>query len=136
MPWIRVGNFKKQLKDYRTRTGKTQVQAAEALETTFSTLKFWLSGNRSPHIESLQRAATLFGCSVTEFIDDPGKEIAGVDVAQLSEKRRFLAGLMFEGITADDLSDEDAQLLYEDYLAAKARLIAMKNRMRQSGGAT
>jgi len=136
MGWLRAGAFKKRLKEYQARTGKTQAQVAKDLGTTYGTLRFWLSGTRPPRVENLQAAVILFGngCSLSEFIDDPGKEIAGVDVTQLSEKRRFLAGLMFEGITAEGLSDEDAQLLYEDWLANLNRLRALKARMRPQDG--
>lgn len=133
---MQVVNLKKKLKEFREKTGKTNARiAVEDLNTTPGTLKFWLSGTRQPYIENLQLMSEVFGCSVTEFMDDPGQEIAGQDASELTEKRRFIAGLMFEGITSDELSDEDAQLLYEDYLANRARLIALKNRMKKQDGA-
>ena len=137
MSWIQVTNFVKRVKEYQALTKKTQAQVASDLGTTYATLRFWMSGVRQPRLDTLQGAAALFKCSVVEFMDDPGQEIAGQDTSRLSDKRRFLAGLMHEGITSDELSDEDAQFLYEDYLAARARLVAMKNRMRpQQDGPT
>lgn len=132
--WPFHPNLQEEDKNYRERTGSTQAFIAEQLETTLTTYRNYLYGQKKPSDRFVQRASAFFGCSISRFMDDPGAEIAGQSAVHLSDKRRFLAGLMFEGITSDDLTDEDAQLLYEDHLAAKARLIAMKNRMRQQGG--
>lgn len=112
-------------------TGKTQVEAAEALGTTYGTLKFWLSGTRPPKNATLQRIVTVFGngCSLTEFVDDPGQEIAGQVVAHLTERRRLWASLINETFISEEFNDEDAQLLYEDFLQSAARLRAMKARI-------
>lgn len=130
MGWPHVDAFKRRLAEYQARTDKTQAEVASELETTYGTLMFWLSGSRPPKRENMQRAAALFGCSVTEFMDDPGATVAGRSTADLSEARRFVSGQMFKDITADDLSDEDAMVLYEDFLAARARLVAMKQRVK------
>ena len=77
MSWPQVGIFKIRLKEYQGRTGRTQVQVADDLGTTYGTLRFWLSGTRPPNRENLHRAATVFGCSITDFIDDPGADVPG-----------------------------------------------------------
>jgi len=62
-----------------------------------------------PSIEKLQRAASLFGCSVTEFVDDPGAEIEGLVPGQgLSETKRLVAKLILKELMPDDVSDEQA----------------------------
>ena len=130
MPWLRVSNFKKRLKEFQASTGKTQTEAAEALGTTYGTLKFWLSGTRPPKVETLQRLASVFGCSITEFIDDPGQMIAGTMAGHLSERRRLWASLINETFSADEFNDEDAAQLYEDFLQSVSRLRNMKARLR------
>lgn len=133
--WIYHEAFHDEVKAYKDRTGKIQATIAEELDVDLSTLRNWCYGSKKPSDTAIIRAATLFGCSTAKFSDDPGREIAGQSVANLSEKRRFLAGLMFDGITSDELTDEDAQLLWEDHLAAKARILSLRERMRKQGGA-
>lgn len=135
--WPKRINFRKALQALAKREGWSRPELAERLELNEGSLhSLFYDKTRKAGLEVIQRAAVMTGKSITEFIDDPGQPIAGQDASHLSDKRRFLAGLMFDGITADDLSDDDAQLLYEDYLAAKARLIAMKTRIRTQGGTT
>lgn len=126
MTWLRVSNFKIQLKAYRERAGKTNAQVAVDLKTTPGTLKFWLSGTRPPHIESLQWAATVFGCSVTEFVDDPNQEVAGQSTEGMSEKGRFLSSLMFDKFNAPDLTDEDREILFKEFLQNDDKLRSIK----------
>ena len=130
MAWLKVSNFKKQLEAYRNRTGKTNAQVAEDLGTTPGNLKFWKAGTRQPYIVNLQRMAEVFECSVIEFVDDPGQEIAGQTAAGLTDRRRLLASQMFEAITSRDLTDEDVQLVYEDFLNSLNRIRALKVRMQ------
>lgn len=116
MAWLRVENFRKRLKEYQDRTGKTQAEAAEELGTTYGTLRFWLSGTRPPKNENLQRAVVVFGngCSITEFIDDPGGVPPGIDPtewAETSERTRVLASAMFQDLRA--LPEDEQQIYYE-----------------------
>jgi len=133
MSWKRVSNFKKRLKEFQESTGMTQTEAAEALGTTYGTLKFWLSGRRPPKNETLQRIVKVFGngCSFTEFVDDPGAPIAGQSAAHLSEERRLWASLIYKDFAANEFDDDDARLLYEDFLQSVARIKAMKGRMHK-----
>lgn len=120
--------------ELQERTGKKHVEIAQDFGTSLATFRGWLyNKTKRPSLDTLQRAASLFGVSVTEFIDDPGQEIGGKTASDLTEKRRFIAGLMFDGITANELTDEDAQYLWEDFCANRARLVAMKAR---HGGAS
>jgi len=132
--WGHRTQFRKRVDEYQARTGEKHLEIAERFGTTLATFRGWLyNKTKRPSLDTLQKASAIFGCSVTEFIDDPGQEIAGQSTQDLTDKRRFLAGLMFEGITADELSDEDAQYLWEDFCAARSRLVAMKAR---HGGAS
>ena len=101
MAWHQVENFRHHLKKYQEETGKTQAEVAQDLETTYGTLRFWLSGTRPPKVENLKRAASLFKCRVTEFIDDPGDPPPGITPekwAEASERTRVLGSAMFEDL--------------------------------------
>ena len=129
MAWNRVDSFKKQVKEYQQRTGKTQAEVAKNLDTTYGTLRFWLSGVRPPKKENLQLAAALFGCSITEFIDDPGNPLPGIDPlawASVSEQDRVLTAAFLAGLR--DLPDEEkhiyAELLEHGLKIGRARMLA------------
>jgi transcriptional regulator with XRE-family HTH domain len=132
--WIQLESFKSRLKEYQARTGKTQVQVAEDLGTSYGTLRFWLAGVRPPSLSTLQNAANIFGCSVSEFIDDPAKNIAGQNLSDSSEKKRFLAGLIVKDLRMEDLTDDDAEQIYR--AAAKERDWILARKARRDGKGT
>lgn len=127
MGWIQVKAFREHLRRYAMRTGKTQIQIAQDLGTTYATLRFWLSGTRSPKRASLQRAAALFETSVTNFMDDPGGAIEGEEASGLSEIQRFRAKVILGDMKAEDLTDQDWQIIFEDYIHARDRMRAIKS---------
>lgn len=133
MAWVQLETFKKRLKEYQKATGKRQAQVAEDLGTTYGTLRFWLAGVRPPGFPNLQRAAILFGCSVTEFIDDPGREIAGQDVSYLSDQARFFAGLFAKDVAMEDLNDEDREQIYRAATKERDWILARKARRDSKG---
>ena len=121
--WPQREKFKAMVKAYQNGTGKSQEQVAEELDVARSSLRFWLyQKKRKPSLEILQRSAKLFGCSVTEFVDDPaaGPRVPGVDQVawlDLTERERVIAGSMFDDITAGDLTEEDKDMLYAAWKA-------------------
>lgn len=64
--------LKEALQEYSARTGLKHDQIAEALGVTRGSLRAYAYGTKKPGIKFLQSAASLFGCSVTVFVDDPG----------------------------------------------------------------
>ena len=110
MKWPQLDKFKARLSEYQRASGKTQAQVAAELDTTYGTLRFWLSGTRSPSLPTLQRASALFGCSVTEFVDDPGAPPAGATV-ESSEIDRFMLRIIGEDLTK--LTDREKQAAFE-----------------------
>jgi len=131
--WPQRDNFKKLVLDHRKEHGLTPEAMADLLGLKPSGLHGLLYDKRTgcPKLETAQQAARVLGVKLSEIVDDPGKEIAGNDASGLSEARRFLANAMFHGITADEISDEDAQLLYEDFLASRARISSLKARLKK-----
>lgn len=99
------------MKEYQAKTGKTQTQAADDLGLSLSSLRQILyQKTRRASFDTCQKAASVFGCSVTEFIDDPGAPPPGVDAerwAKATERDRVLASAMFEELVdvPEDLKD-------------------------------
>jgi transcriptional regulator with XRE-family HTH domain len=116
--WPQRENFRARLKAYQEKTGKSQMEAAADLQVARSSLRFWLYQlKRKPSFEVLRRAAKLFGCSVTEFVDDPAgaAKVPGVSQdawAALPERDKVIASAMFADITAEDLTEEDKDMLF------------------------
>lgn len=132
MTWKQVELFKKRVRDYQDQTSKTQAKVAEDLGTSYGTLRFWLSGVRPPKRENLQRAAALFGCSILEFIDDPGNGPEGIGIsadrwAKASERDRTLLMQMFDGFL--DMPDEMKDLAVKQFRLAMISAKAMKEEM-------
>lgn len=98
MAWAQVEAFHQALKGYQERTGKTQAQVADELGTSYGTLRFWLSGTRSPKRENLIRAAGLFGVPVTDFMDAP--VFADMKTEVLDERGRFIKRVMGADLAA------------------------------------
>jgi transcriptional regulator with XRE-family HTH domain len=93
----------------------TQDGVAEALGTSTGTLRGWLyNRKRKPSLETLQKAAALFGCSITEFLDDPGAPPPGA-AADASEFDRFMLRVM--GSDLEALTDEQKVAAFEAWKA-------------------
>jgi transcriptional regulator with XRE-family HTH domain len=121
--WPHRDAFQARVREYQARTGVTQDGVAEVLGTTTGTLRGWLyNRKRRPSFDTLQAAAALFGCSVTEFVDDPGAPPEGAPV-DATEFDRFMLRAM--GSDLEALTDEQKVAAFE---AWKATMKAFKAR--------
>ena len=82
-----------------------------------------------PRIDILTNIATVIGCSVVDFLDDPGDAPPGMQGrwADLSERERALASEMFADIAAEDLTLDEKEELFTAYREARARIFRMRN---------
>jgi len=128
-PWPYRESWKRALKDYRERK-KVSIQAlAETIGLTYNSLHGYLYTQKGkPSLEVLQRCSALTGVSISEWIDDPFKPIAGQGMSTLSEQDRALAHMMFHDFTAEDLTTEDRKHLYDALTLHRAQLRALKAR--------
>jgi transcriptional regulator with XRE-family HTH domain len=126
--WPQREIFRACLKAYQENSGKSQEDVAGELGVARSSLRFWLyQQKRKPSFEVLKRAAKLFGCSVTEFVDDPAGAARVPGVAQdawaaLSERDKVIGIAVFHDITADDLTEEDKDMLFAAWKEEVAKL--------------
>lgn len=114
--WSHRENFKDAVKRYRSSAGVKLADVADSIGLKEQTLKDYLyRKDVKPSLEVLQKAASTFGCSVTEFIDDPGASVPpGINPAEwaeTSERTRVLASAMFQDLRA--LPEDEQQIYYE-----------------------
>ena len=84
--WPLRWRFKELVTEYREANGLSKAEMAQALGLAESTLRNYLYNRQLvPSLGLLQRAAKLFGVSVTEFVDDPVIAPEGIP------KKAFLA---------------------------------------------
>ena len=113
--WPQRAKFRDRLKAYQDSTGKTQAETSADLGVELGSLRFWLyQKKRKPSFDTLQKAAALFRCSITDFIDDPGTPQAGIDQmawSEVSERTRVLASAMFQDLLG--LPEEEQEAYYQ-----------------------
>ena len=111
MLWSQYQKFRQFAKDYQAKSGEGQRTISEKLGINLFTYRNYLYGSKKPGIKTLKAAAKLFGCSITEFIDDPGAPPPGIDRnswAVVSERDRVLSAAILEDIRSVTNEEKDA----------------------------
>lgn len=123
--WPQRSRFKEIVDAWRHREGLTIAAIAERLDLTYNTLRQYTSPARKdtkPSVELLTRAAILFGCRLTEFVDDPNADPGGVPLGALAPLDRSKFDRMIKAVNEElVLTDEDKDILYEDYMRDAGR---------------
>lgn len=92
--WPLRWRFKELVSDHREAKGLSKAEMAQSLGLAESTLRNYLYNRQLvPSLGLLQRAAKLFGVSVTEFVDDPGITGEGIPkraLLELNERDRAI----------------------------------------------
>ena len=80
-----------------------------------------------PHLDTLTHIAGVIGCSVSEFVDDPGDAPPGIQRwAELSEQERAYVSRMYADITRQDLSPLEKQALFVAYEEVRDRFFRLR----------
>ena len=111
MSWPQYQKFRQVAKEYQAKTGEGQRTISEKLGINLFTYRNYLYGSKKPGIKTLKAAARLFGCSITEFVDDPGAPPPGIDRnawAVVSERDRVLCSAILEDIRSITNEEKDA----------------------------
>ncbi len=133
--WPQRKNFKAHVDAFKAKKALLSKEMAAELGLKPSTLNAYLYDPRTrPSEEMLRRAAILFGCSILEFMDDPGAAPGGQSLADFSEQSRFFANLIIKDLKAEDLSDDDRRILFEDFQHSLGRLRSLKASARAVAG--
>ena len=114
--WPLRKTFKKNISLYQKKTGKTQEQVALELGITVVHLRNCLyRKDKRMGIDVLGRAATLFGCDITEFVDNPNAELPGIDPGEMSHMtpaKRLILRSVAQKLSPDDVTDEQAEKVW------------------------
>ena len=62
-------NIANKLQEKRRKAGITQKQAADAIGVQQSTISMWESGNSVPTVQTLLKAAEVYGCTAAELLE-------------------------------------------------------------------
>jgi transcriptional regulator with XRE-family HTH domain len=82
-----------------------------------------------PHLDTLTYIAGVLGCSVSEFVDDPGEPPPGMQRgqwAELSEQERGYVSEMWADMTRKDLSPAEKQALFHAYEETRDRFLKLR----------
>lgn len=79
-------NFKKNLSYHMTIAGINQVELANAVNVSESTVSTWLSGRSYPRIDTIQRIADVLGCETDELVLESSEALQ----QQISDDERAL----------------------------------------------
>jgi len=125
--WPQRETFRAALEGYLSEHDKTQAEVCDLLGIKLTYLRNTLyRSDKRLSVDILSKAAAIFGCSVTEFIDDPGSAPGGIDLSAISPNDRFRCERAFKILTVEDLTDSQHQMLLAELEATLARIRAMK----------
>jgi transcriptional regulator with XRE-family HTH domain len=82
-----------------------------------------------PHLDTLTHIAGVLGCSVSEFVDDPGEPPPGMQQeqwAELSDQERAFASTMYSDITRQDLSLAEKRAFFTAYEELRDRFLRLR----------
>lgn len=133
--WPQRKNFRRIAQGWAKERGINRADLALRLELSEGSLhSLYYDRTRKAGLDLLRRASVLFGCSITEFIGDPGSVPEGMGIspnkwAEASERDRALITLMFEDLKTipEDMKDK----LYQQWLAAIGYAQAFQSKMNE-----
>jgi transcriptional regulator with XRE-family HTH domain len=84
---------------------------------------------KRPRYSTLAYISGILGCSVTDFLDDPGDPPSGVPSdrwTEMSERERVIASVMLADMTAADLTLPEKEELFGAFKDLKARILRLR----------
>jgi transcriptional regulator with XRE-family HTH domain len=105
--------------------------AARVFNVSHVTLRQFMQyrGRCRPRTDTLTSIAARIGCSVADFLDDPGDAPPSIPPdrwSELSERERALTAEMLTDMAAADLTLTEKEELLLVHREAKARLLRMR----------
>jgi transcriptional regulator with XRE-family HTH domain len=136
--WPQQEVFCQKVKQFCERNGLTTTRGAIKLDIASDlfnlseiTLKQFLQykSRSRPHYDTLSFIAGVIGCSVTEFMDDPGDPPPGTGQekwSEMTERERVIASTMITDIVSKDMSASEKEELFGAYQEMRARILRLK----------
>ena len=119
-------------KAYRSRAECSQTEISDRIGITLATYRNRLYGSKPLTDKFLKDMAKILGFPQTRYVDDPNREIAGQSRPDLTPRRRMLAVMLVVSFSDDQLSDEDAGLLFREFERSKDLVLSMRNKQQIS----
>ena len=115
--WPQRKNFRKRLDAYLKKNDLIQADVAKMLGIELSHLRNALyRPEKRLSLEVLQVACRVFGCHITEFIDNPNESLPGIDdgeMAHLSPSKRLIIRSVAQKLGQEDVTDESAEKVWK-----------------------
>jgi len=137
--WPQQEVFCQKVKRFCEQNGLTTSRGAIKLDVVSDlfniseiTLKQFLQykSRSRPHYDTLSFIAGVIGCSVTEFMDDPGDPPPGVVQAkwpEMTERERTIVSTMVADIASKDMSASEKEELFGAYQEMRARILRLRD---------
>jgi transcriptional regulator with XRE-family HTH domain len=136
--WPQQSVFRQKLTEYAQKKGLVTQRGAvdyaelgDLLDVSGESLRQFMQhrGRKRPHIDTLSRAASLLGVSVTLFIDapsDPPSVVSQKQWAGLSEQERVIASALLAEVASKTLTVGEKQELYTIFCEEKLRILRLR----------
>ena len=135
--WPQQENFCQRVREFCDRNGHITARGsikldivADLFNLTETTLKHFLQfkSRSRPHYDTLSFIAGVIGCSVTEFMDNPGDAPSSMQEKWLdmTERERMFASTVIADFSAAGLSDAEKEALFSAYQDIKALVLRLR----------
>ncbi|MCL1894799.1 MAG: hypothetical protein FWG02_11330 [Holophagaceae bacterium] len=137
--WPQQEVFCQRVKEFCQKNGHITARGAIKLDVVSDifnlseiTLKQFLQykSRSRPHYDTLAFISGVIGCSVTEFMDDPGDSPPSMSQgrwAGLTERERVFASSIITDIASSDMSTGEKEELFSAFQETRARIIRLRD---------
>lgn len=101
--------FSENLTNLLQRCGKTQLQLANSLDVSKSTVSSWCSGSKMPRMGKIDEIAAWLSVSRSELIEEGGGNTDNKDVSDLLEALRTRPEMRMLFSVSKDATKEDIE---------------------------
>ena len=101
--------FSENLTNLLQRCGKTQLQLANSLDVSKSTVSSWCSGSKMPRMGKIDEIAAWLSVSRSELIEEGGGNADNKDVSDLLEALRTRPEMRMLFSVSKDATKEDIE---------------------------
>lgn len=94
-------NIAMNIRNYLEIFGISQLELAQKLNCSNSTVSMWVKGNATPRLEKIDQMCEIFGCERSDIVSDTPK--SATEVKQAWRVRAFIK--RFQAMQAEDQLD-------------------------------
>jgi len=135
--WPQQEAFCQRVREFCERNGYITSKGAIKLDVVADlfnlrevTLKHFLQykARGRPHYDTLSLIAGIIGCSVTEFMDNPGDAPSGMQErwAAMTERERMFASTVIADFSSAELTEAEKEALFSAYQDLKGLVLRLR----------